>query len=318
VVKRADLTLTIALCASLVVHGAIATGLTAQYARYLSKIYLTGTGRDSIGSSVAVEPEDPFGKERGAGDAIADFKSDRTLMGREGPVPQAFLSRDARGFGRVGVDPSVNTLPPGENGDGSPARARANEDAGKEAFAAIQVLAHTEAQVAPIGAQHSLVDLVPSYKKPEPATRKSVEQAVHPAKAPSGITARGGAPGPNAPSADPAPLTDSESDAFAKTGSVEVSEGNVEAKLGRKVKTIRPKLSLAAQLDLVGMQYPRMKLRVRLDDAGKVAKLDVVKSTGSTTADQEVKIAVYQWEFGPDPKGKPKGPDVVEFEIIWR
>jgi TonB family protein len=318
-VRRNDVTLTIALCASLIVHGAVTAALALQYAHHLAQIYAPGSQQRSLAQS-APDPEDPFGKNDGAGNAIADFKSDLVLKGHEAPIPQAFLSRDARGFGAIGVDPSANVLPPGENGDGQPAANRLETPA-QQLTRATPIIAQPTAQTAQFGPQNSLLDLKPALKLTPHATTHPApldKPAPKPPAETDKAAAVGGKKGPNAPSADPAPMTDSESDAFAKTPSVEISEGNVEAKLGRKVKTIRPKLSLASQLDLVGMQFPRMKLRVRIDNAGKPTKVDIIKPTGSETADQEVKLAVYQWEFAPDPKPNPGALDIVEFEIIWR
>jgi TonB family protein len=58
-----------------------------------------------------------------------------------------------------------------------------------------------------------------------------------------------------------------------------------------------------------------MRVRLQLDPAGKVTHLDIVKSSGSQTADQEAKLALYKWEFEPRPTRKP---DVVEFDLVWR
>ncbi len=305
-----DVTLTIALSASLIVHGAVTAALTLQYANRLEKILVPGLRHASILTPPPAEPEDPFGKDHATGNAIADFKSDLQLKGHEAPIPQAFLSRDARGVGAIGVDPSANVLPPGENGDGAPA-AKSLANALKQSSPATPVIPQPVARNAQFGPQNSLLDLKPA-RKYQPHTNTQSTPAE------KNRAAAGGKKGPSAPSADPAPISDSESDAFAKTNTVEISEGSVEAKLGRKVKTIRPKLSLAAQLDLLGMQFPKMKLRVRIDNAGKAANVDIIKPTGSATADQETKLAVYQWEFGPDPKPKPGAVDIVEFEIIWR
>jgi TonB family protein len=121
------------------------------------------------------------------------------------------------------------------------------------------------------------------------------------------------------PPADPAIMSESESDPFARGNSVQFRDGRVEARFGRKVKTIRPHLSLAAKYDLMGMQFPRMVVRVSVDASGNVRRVDITKSTGSDSADQEVKVALYQWWFEP-PKDKSGGAlaDVVEFPIVWR
>ena len=124
-------------------------------------------------------------------------------------------------------------------------------------------------------------------------------------------------PGSPASAPDPGAMSDSGFDHLSQKSSVTISEGGVEAHLGREVKTVRPKLSLTAQLDLLGSQFPTMKLRVHLSPDGKVKMVDIVKSTGSEEVDRAVTAAVYQWQFAPR-KGKSNSPDIVSFEIDWR
>lgn len=115
-------------------------------------------------------------------------------------------------------------------------------------------------------------------------------------------------------------MSDSESDPFSRSNaSVTFRDGRVDVRFGRKVKTVRPRLSLAAQYDLFSMQFPRMVVRLSVDAAGQVRRVEIVKSTGSATADQDVKVALYQWWVEP-----AKGPagvataDTIEFPITWR
>jgi TonB family protein len=85
------------------------------------------------------------------------------------------------------------------------------------------------------------------------------------------------------------------------------------------VKTVRPRLSLAARYDLLAMAAARMVVRLHVDPSGDVRLVDIVKSTGSPSADQEVKVTLYQWWIQPprDPHGVALA-DVVEFPITWR
>jgi TonB family protein len=117
------------------------------------------------------------------------------------------------------------------------------------------------------------------------------------------------------PAADPAVMSDSESDPFTKTKTAETvvfKDGRVEARFGRKVKTIRPHLSFSSQMDLMSMQFPRLVVRVHIHTDGSVRRVDIIKSTGSPGADQEVKVALYQWWFEPTKETE------VEFPIVWR
>ena len=50
-------------------------------------------------------------------------------------------------------------------------------------------------------------------------------------------------------------MSDSESDPFAAAKGVIFRDGRVDVRMGRKVKTVRPKLSLADQYDLLAMPF---------------------------------------------------------------
>jgi TonB family protein len=147
------------------------------------------------------------------------------------------------------------------------------------------------------------------------------DAAAHPTEAHDEDAASGaGTPGSPAASADPAVQSDSESDPFSTRGNqIAFSDGRVEVRFGRKVQTVRPRLSLAAKYDLLAMAFPRMLVRLRIDAAGEVRKVDIVRSSGSASADQAVKVALYQWRVEPkrDRAGRAIG-DVVEFPIVWR
>src|SRR5213075_709089 len=67
---------------------------------------------------------DLVGDMRGKGIGTHDAAGDQPLKAREADADQPFLSRDPRGPGRVGNDPSPSLVPPGEGGTGgAPARA---------------------------------------------------------------------------------------------------------------------------------------------------------------------------------------------------
>ena len=144
-------------------------------------------------------------------------------------------------------------------------------------------------------------------------------EADRPAAPTPAATAGAASAGGARAAADPAPMSESESDAFSTLGGVEFRGGKMEARLGRKFKSVRPRLDIAAQYDLLGLSFPRMVLKVVTDDTGKVTKVEVLKSTGSRLVDQPVTVAMYQWWFEPPvgADGKPKA-DVIVFPITWR
>ena len=294
--RRDDVILTVALCASLLFHGLLGMALAWSYGE--QRIYLSGVQREI---AAAVDPDSIFGKADGAGNASNSMRLDREMLGRQAPSVQALLSRDPAGPGKIGVEPTMNVLPEGDEGALAPQR---EGEAPAEPHTRQLAVMPRSTEIHPVGTVSSLVDLAAPDQKAQP-----------PARRPALAKASAGRPGTNAPAADPAPMTDSESDAFRETGSVEVSAGNVEARLGREVKTVRPRLSYVAYTELYATQSRSMRVRLTLDTTGKVTHLDIIKSSGSQTADQEAKLALYKWEFDPRPKRKP---DVVEFDLVWR
>src|SRR5690606_36713548 len=69
--------------------------------------------------------------------------------------------------------------------------------------------------------------------------------------------------------ADPAPQSDSEAHPFRTDGGAVIRAGRVEARAGRKVKAVRPRLSLAAQADLAGLRRPRIVMKIATDTTGR-------------------------------------------------
>jgi TonB family protein len=126
----------------------------------------------------------------------------------------------------------------------------------------------------------------------------------------AGTTTAGGA--------DPAPQTDSESDPFSIIGSVEFRPGKMVPRFGRKVKTVRPRLDLAGQYDLLAGSIPRVILRVRADETGRVREVTISKSSGSEEIDRPCIEAMYQWWFEPlrDKQGRPQ-PTVMLWTLSF-
>ena len=119
--------------------------------------------------------------------------------------------------------------------------------------------------------------------------------------------------------ADPAPKSDSEVDAFSVLGSAQFRQGRVTVCSGRQVKTRRPKIGLAGQVDLSQRSTAQVLLKVSIDETGKVTNVEVAKSSGSNEIDQPCRVAMYEWWF--EPKRGPDGravPDVFQFGISFR
>ena len=123
-------------------------------------------------------------------------------------------------------------------------------------------------------------------------------------------------PGVPAPPGENATQSDSESDPFSKVGSVSFSRGKVEARFGRKVKWVRPRLTLSGQIDASVSARSSLTLGVTINNTGRVTKVDVLDSSGfSDTIDLPVVRAVYSWWIEPlkNRKGEPIGDTMV-----WR
>ena len=119
--------------------------------------------------------------------------------------------------------------------------------------------------------------------------------------------------------ADPAPMSDSEVDAFSVLGSAEFRSGKVTVQSGRQVKTRRPRIGLAGMVDLAQRTTAQVVLKVAVDPTGKVTDVNVLRSSGSNEIDQPCRVAMYEWWF--EPKKDAAGhavPDVFQFTISFR
>jgi TonB family protein len=113
-------------------------------------------------------------------------------------------------------------------------------------------------------------------------------------------------------------MSDSESDAFSTLGGIEFRDGRIESRMGRAFKSVRPRLSLPAQIELMSLAKKRIVLKIAIDATGKVTSVDVLRSTGRDVIDQPVKLVMYQWWFEPSkgPNGESVG-DTIVLPISW-
>ena len=310
---RRDHSLVTALCVSLVAHVALLLVLVGRYVASAARFQPPGVSRVERSSAIYLaQPAPPadliFGDQNGAGEAANTSPGEQPMTGRDAGQVQAFLSRDPVGAGHAGDEPSMSVLPRGEE----------LASAAAAAAAAARMTAPADEDVGAFGiSQRNFPQTIPRTRLDEfarsPAAQGPRVNELDKEWAPV-------SPASDAPAAaDPAIMSDSESDPFAHGNSVEFRDGRVDVRFGRKVKTVRPRLSLAAKYDLLAMQFPRMVVRVHVDAGGEPRLVEIFKSSGSQSADQEVKVALYQWWFEP-----PKNlhgvamADVVEFPIIWR
>ncbi len=84
------------------------------------------------------------------------------------------------------------------------------------------------------------------------------------------------------------------------------------------MRTVRPRLTLAGQYDLLALADPTVVLRVWIDAAGKVTNVQIEKSSGSNEVDQPCRVALYDWWIEPakDASGRPV-PSTMRWYLEW-
>ena len=117
---------------------------------------------------------------------------------------------------------------------------------------------------------------------------------------------------------NPLPQSESDSDPFSRiSGNITVPRvGRLSPRLGRKVKTTRPQVNIAGELDLFALNNPTVVLEVHIAPTGKVTDVKVAHTSGSNAIDEPTRVAVYDWWFEPakDKRGKPVS-DVIFFTV---
>lgn len=339
---RRDISFTVALCISLSMHGFALIALIQQRNRDLTALIAQpplALPHDN-GPIFIPEPPPPparaqnddnseWGDAQGRGYAMNSSPTEGpALQAKEGPDDQAFLSRDPEGPGRVGNPPSPSLEPAGQGGSGAlaalpspaptdqPPILRSNSSPAIPPVPLVILPKHAPMPIAPNpapdrGADKTLVLVPPA---PSPAAPPSPEQP----QAPATPAAAPGKPGSPVPPADPAPASDTESDPFSRIGSVDFRPGRMDARFGRKIKAVRPRLTLTGEVDLESLRFPSLTLQLKIDATGKVTDARVSQSSGSNEIDQPCLVAVYDWWIEPpkDKAGKPI-PSELELHITW-
>jgi TonB family protein len=260
------------------------------------------------------ESEFPIGEIGAKGYASHRADGLQEAVSRQAEVDQAALSRDP-----VGTSPPQET--PGENAGAGGARASSDGGPLPPVLPTLRPMLDRLPLAALVPIPPTPPEDGPRAVVPTP-TPPAVAVAVTPPPVGVAVTPPPVAAAPAAPGsagrggADPAPMSDSESDAFSVLGSAEFRDGRLSVKAGRKVRSRRPKIGLAGQLDLYQRMHAQVTLKVSTDATGKVTDVDVVRSSGSNEIDQPCRVAMYDWWFEPkkDAAGKPVA-DVFRFTI---
>jgi TonB family protein len=151
-------------------------------------------------------------------------------------------------------------------------------------------------------------------RRPQPAVAPSNPPSVN------SSTGAPGRPGAPAPSADPAPQGESESDPFASIGAAEFRPGKTNVRFGRKHRITRPRIDLAGIVDSLSLRDIDVTLQLRIDATGNVDRVRIVKSSGSASIDQACRLEAYHWWFEPrlDRSGRPFAHEEGLFAIGFR
>ena len=117
--RRADISWTLALCASLTVHAVIVRLCADWYVAHNTVPHLAGFDPATLALSAehAIDEVDRLGDSHGTGYATDSSPGDLTLMASKADQDQSFLSRDPEGAGQIGAPPTQSTALPGDEGE---------------------------------------------------------------------------------------------------------------------------------------------------------------------------------------------------------
>lgn len=315
---------TLALCLSLIIHGGalawLIHGYLGELLAALPQPPLVRAATDENDTLIYANSGDDqrrlvLGDSTGSGYAVNASEGAESMLARQGPEDQAWLSRDPVGLGGESTDP-VSALP--ARGHSAPS----------DAILPKPTEAARPFGVAPAGQgvpQRKVALPSSAIAMGEPMRQAEFAQAPDPVAQPqaAGEAAVAAAPASSAggavPAGDPAPMSESDSDPFSRIGSAEFRPGKVDVKLGRKFKITRPRLLLAGRNALLAFRFPSLVLKIDIDETGKVTAVDVLRSSGSNEIDQPCQLAAYDWWFEPsrNAEGQPVA-DVIFFTIQWR
>jgi len=318
---RRNINFLVFILASLAIHAAVLSMVASPIWNRLFGGRIAPKQSEVTVALVPPADEEPdMGEANAKGIGSNKSEGEQPLLAREAEEDQAFLSRDPRGPGRVGNEPAMNTGPLGEGGSGGQTASEPNSAMQSALAAALAPSPTAKAMAQPIKIEPASPPLLQASAQskdggipvasaavaipkvdpikispavPQPAVATAAPVPPHPA------TGDARAPGAPAPQADPAQQSVSESDPFARVGSVVWRDGKLDIQLGRQVHTTRPRILLAGKVDLLSMDTASVVLKISIDKAGKVTNVGVVRSSGTVDIDQPCQVAVYDWWFEP-------------------
>lgn len=313
--SRYNVTLTAAICASLVIHGlaydAVVWERTHELAAMIPqgpvdlKLLLLEKEKAKIAQ---LEVEDLFGEHNTRGKGANSSPGDLPAQTHKADQDQAQLT------------PHPGEASPGGNG-------------GKDAHATQQEVVLALATPAAMSPENLIPQPPPSASPlaapivAKPATKPSpVEKAVQMAneipatpKTQQQSQARAFASPGHGRAGEAGILSELESDEFSDQTPIVYHNGKVEAREGLKVRTVKPKLTAAGEEALAGMDVPVIIIKVNVDEQGNVTDADYIRRSNIAEVDQPHMRAAYEWHFEPtrDKSGRPhRDSHIIAFNWI--
>jgi TonB family protein len=246
-------------------------------------------------------PRDDSGEANGTGTANRSTTGDKPMQAWQGTMEQADLTHSAKP--PDDLDKSKLDMPAqaGQQvGDNSPAAPPPSPKFG--------VAQPTPTPSKPAGSP----PLIAMNDPTKPANSPTIGDAPQ-------LTGAAGSPDTKpTPPASPKPTpkeirghtaisSDTDSIPFANANSAHFHDGKMEGRKGRKVRTTRIQFDLAAIADFPTLSDPTVVLGVTVDASGNVQDIIVLHSSGSADIDLPCQRAVYNWWFEPgkDKDGHP-------------
>jgi TonB family protein len=259
-------------------------------------------------------PEEQIGDIKAMGQSINRAPGDVPLQSsvNDADQEQAMMSRDPTGFANGGKQSAAKALQSESPAAAAAAAAQANMFASQESA--------LTAPDAPRSAENAKTPPKTEANQAQPTEAQQQQQAQQPQQAQKAQAAD--AQDASTPGAKGTPLPSSDFESYpVATIASRFVDGKVEPRLGRRMKTPRqPKIEPAAWADLMTMDHPMVVLRLKIDESGNVADVDVAQTSGSDPIDLACERAAATWWFEPftDPQTGQPHKQTLDFAIAFR
>ncbi len=267
---------------SIGLHAALISGLSVYSRRHKS------TAQSKL-IPVAILPEEKqdsiFGQAQGDGNSVDESSLINPQTSDRKSLEQAFLTREPPGLaGKAQTPPQMPQ----------------------------ELVTPAEQSVRPVQQQEN--PLAAAMKKPV----QSRKQQEAPEQTPPQERQTASQTTPDKPAGLPAEQKDRDLDLSSEEIALEVSAGKVVARKGRQVKLARPKSNLATFVDSATITFPALiKMKVDVDESGSVRRVTILRSSGSSSIDRAMELAIYESWFEPakDQSGKTVR-DTVDLALL--